>query len=136
MTLSNTISEYFIKHNIILVDRSYEHSDYDFSVDKWGLIHVHLDNIANCKSAPSPTVIRGLLHEFIYLDRFKTTGSMEINLSDNLAEKQIEKEVEQIVNQNSLEYRILKERLNSTNFVVEKHRNSRKKRSGSYMVEG
>lgn len=120
MPLLKTINDYLVKeHSPILIDgRSFLAG----SLDRWGLIHIE-----ECSFYPGTyKFYRNLLHEFVHLDKLRTTGSanghglpMGLENINELVETEIEREVEQMITQNCLAYRFLKEKVKSARFISE-----------------
>lgn len=126
MALLKTINEYFDNHLPILIDTS-ESDANDASLDWYGIVHLHQDHFfpETCE------FYRNLLHEFIHLDRLKTSGSVYgyggFKPGENLSyetkqklEDEINRGCDLLMKQDSLVFRVLKDKLKSANFVVEK----------------
>jgi len=60
-----------------------------------------------------------LLHEFIHLDRKRTTGNYDGYEIPSSIEESIEREVEEIINQNCMAYRFLKKQLRRGIIITE-----------------
>lgn len=120
MPLLATIDNYFKKKLPILIDT--KPYSYDACIDFWGLIHLHEDHFY----PETYNFYFKLLHEFIHLDRERTTGSTNgygissgsWNQNDTL-EQEVDKESEELINQNFLVFKILKKKLKSANFILE-----------------
>jgi hypothetical protein len=120
MPLIKTILDYFRKeHKPIIV--GYEPMD---CINKKGVICIS-------RSKRKPEDYEGLywilLHEFIHLDRKKTTGSYNgwgekdgCNGINHPIERQIEREVGELITQNSMAYRVLKKQLSYATFLIAK----------------
>ncbi len=120
MSLLKTINDYLVKeHNPILIDKK---SEDDAHIDMWALIHLHEDHFYR----GTYIFYECLLHEFVHLDRLRTTGSANgrefpsgFYCYYHPVEREITKEVEQMITQNCLAYRFLKEKLESARFILE-----------------
>jgi len=125
--LLNTINGYFKNHLPILVDRdTSEKNATDASLDRYGIIHIHEDHFF----PETYEFYKCLLHEFIHLDRFKTSGSVYgrrkpmpgKNLSYDLRQRledEINRECDLLIEQKSLVFRLLKDSLKSAKYIVE-----------------
>lgn len=129
MPLLTTINDYFRENLPILIDvDSSEKSSLDASLDWYGLIHIHEERFF----PGAQDFYKGLLHEFIHLDKYKQGGSVYgfgrprvgEGISRELEQKlenEVDLECEEHIAQNSLVFRFLKEKLKSTNFIVEEN---------------
>jgi len=113
MPLLATIREYFREGNPIILDEGKDLLGCVGSLDKELIIHLDPELRGN------EEIYEVLLHEFIHLDKRVETGSVYgygqpengTRKESDPIEEDISKEVRELINQNCLAYRVLKEEL-------------------------